>query len=171
MTDGFLRFWFRYVFPFEAELEAGLDPAVILENVVAPTLSEHLAPAIEEIGRAWVRRRRVGNATRVGAWWGPALNEYRRTNERTTEEIDIVGIARNRVTVVGEVRWRNRPMDVGILGELERYKLPALRRATNVLAQPQIVLVSRAGFSPALREAAIQEPRIRLVELEELVAD
>ena len=55
----------------------------------------------------------VGGATRVGSWWGPALDDYRATDERTSEEIDIVGLARNRVTVVGEVRWRSRPMDVG----------------------------------------------------------
>ena len=170
MSDGFFRFWFRFVFPFQADLEAGVAPAKVLESEILPGLADHLAPGIEEIARNWARRTGLGDATRIGAWWGSAIDSFRRTGERTTEEIDIVGVARNRVTVVGEVRWRNRPMDVGILGELDRYKLPALRRATNVLARPQVVLVSRAGFTPALREAANQEPRIRLVELEEIVA-
>jgi hypothetical protein len=75
------------------------------------------------------------------------------------------------VTLVGEVRWRTQPMDVGILGAIDRFKLPALRRATRVAAQPQILLVSRSGFTDGLREAATREPHIRLVTLEELVAD
>ena len=85
------------------------------------------------------------------------------------EEIDVVGVARGRVVVIGEVRWRNKPMDVGILGEIERFKLPALRKATRVVNRPMIMLVSRSGFSQGLREAAANAGHIRLVELEELV--
>lgn len=168
ISDGFLRFWFRFVFPFQADLEAGLAPATVLETEILPELASHIAPGIKEVARDWIRRTGVGGATRVGSWWGPALDEFRASNERTSEEIDIVGIARSRVTVVGEVRWRSRPMDVDVLGEIERFKLPALRKATTVVAHPQVVLVSRSGFAPALREAAAREPRIRLVEIEEL---
>lgn len=170
LADGFLRFWFRYVFPFEADLESGLDPAVILENEIVPTLSSHLAPTVEEIAREWVRRHRVGNATRVGAWWGPALDDLRRTNERTSEEIDIVGLRGPRAVVVGEVRWQSDPMTVGILGELTRFKLPALAQAGVQLHNPQIVLVSRSGFTPGLLEAAEKDRRITLVDVATLAS-
>lgn len=170
LADGFLRFWFRYVFPFEADLEAGLDPAVIVEDEITPTLSDHLAPTIEEVAREWVRRNRIGNATRVGSWWGPALGEYRRTNERTSEEIDIVGLRGSRATVVGEVRWRSDPMSVGILGELDRFKLPALRQAGVEVKSPHVVLVSRSGFTPGLIETAQNDPRIKLVEVASLAS-
>ncbi len=116
------------------------------------------------MARDWVRRHALAGVSRVGAWWGPAANELRRTGQRTTEEIDIVGIARGRVVLVGEVRWRSTPMDVGVLGELDRFKLPALRQATRVAATPTIVLVSRAGFTPALRDAAAHGEQIVLVE-------
>jgi AAA+ ATPase superfamily predicted ATPase len=169
LDDGFLRFWFRFVFPFQADLEAGLAPATVFESEIVPDLGDHLAPAIEELVRDWVRRTGMEGATRVGSWWGPALDGFRATNERTTEEIDVVGIARRRVVLIGEVRWRSRPMDVGILGEIERFKLPALRRATRVVAKPRILLVSKEGFSSALREAADRDKRIRLLELTELV--
>lgn len=170
LSDGFLRFWFRFVFPFQADLEAGLAPAAVVASEIEPDLADHLAPAIEEVVRDWVRRSGVGGATRIGSWWGPSLDEFRATNERQREEIDVVGTARGRVTVIGEVRWRNKPMDVGILGEIDRFKLPALRKATRVAEQPEIVLVSRSGFTDGLRETAAREPRLRLVELEELVA-
>lgn len=170
IEDGFLRFWFRFVFPFQGDLEAGLAPATVLTSEILPDLADHLAPTIEAIVRGWVRRTGWAGATRIGSWWGPAIDEFRATGERTREEIDVVGMARGRVTLVGEVRWRNKPMDVGILGEIDRFKLPALRKAARVAAQPQIVLVSRSGYTHGLREAAAGEPHIRLVELDELVA-
>jgi len=170
LDDGFLRFWFRFVFPFQADLEAGLRGSTVLGSEVLPALAGHLAPTIEDIARGWVRRKGLGGATRIGAWWGPALDTFRASGERTREEIDIVGVARGRVSIVGEVRWRNKPMDVGVLGEIERFKLPALRAAAPVAVRPAIVLVSRSGFTDGLREAAAADDRIRLVELEELVA-
>lgn len=167
LSDGFLRFWFRYVFPFQPDLEAGLDPRVVIESEILPTLASHLAPTIEEIAREWVRRAQLANATRVGAWWGPSLNELRRTNERSSEEIDIVGMRGKQVVLVGEVRWRSDQMDVGILGDLERYKLPALAQVPGIkIGRPVIVLVSRSGFTDGLLEAAQRQERIVLVDLE-----
>ena len=167
LSDGFLRFWFRYVFPFQPDLEAGLDPRVVIEAEILPTLASHLAPTIEDIAREWVRRARIAHATRVGAWWGPSLNELRRTNERSSEEIDIVGMRGKQVVLVGEVRWRSDQMDVGILGELERFKVPALAQVPGIrIGHPVIVLVSRAGFTPGLVQAAQRQERIILVDLE-----
>lgn len=170
LDDGFMRFWFRFVFPFQADLEAGLPTDLVLQTEILPELAGHVAPAIEDVVRAWVRRTGFADTTRVGSWWGPALDEFRVAGDRTREEIDVVGLARGRVGLVGEVRWRGKPMDVGVLGDLERFKLPALRRAATVAARPRVLLVSRAGFTDGLRGAAAGDPRIRLLELDELVA-
>lgn len=71
-------------------------------------------------GVRWTRAHQP--VTKVGAWWGPALHALRRTGERSTEEIDVVGLARNQVTLIGEARWRNKPMDVGYLDTIDTYK-------------------------------------------------
>ena len=158
LADDFLRFWFRYVFPFQPDLEAGLDPTIIVKNEIEPTLADHLAPTIEEVARAWVRRSGLGSATKVGAWWGRSVDSYRRRGERTSEEIDIVG----------EVRWRSKPMTVDILDELGRFKLPALEQAGVKVGHPEIVFVSRSGFSDGLRRAAEREPRLHLMGPDDL---
>ena len=168
LADGFLRFWFRYVFPFQPDLEAGLDPSSIVENEIQPTLADHLAPTMEEVARAWVRRSGIGGATKVGAWWGRSLDSQRRRGERTSEEIDIVGLKGKRATVVGEVRWRSKQMSVDILDELDRFKLPALEQAGIAVRRPEIVLVSRSGFSRGLLRAAEQDARIHLVSPDDL---
>lgn len=136
LTDPFFAFWFRFVFPFQDGLESGLRPQDLFD-----------APAI-------------------ASWWGNALDQYRRTGARSTEEIDIVGMARSRVTLLGEVEWTNRPMSAGVLDALERYKIPALRQAGFDLSQePTLVLLSKSGYSMRLRERATRDEKLILVDV------
>lgn len=169
LSDSFLRFWFRFVFPYQSELEAGLTPTDLWHGIVKPALSDHVAPVFEELCRDWVRTHCGRTAQRVGGWWGPARNDLRRAGSRTTEEIDIVGTSGNRVTLVGECRWRNKPMDGTILREIEDYKLPALRQSgLQVDPHPHILLFSRAGHNQALQQVAAGDPHLRLLGIHEL---
>ena len=70
--------------------------------------------------------------------------------------------------MIGEVRWRSEPMGVDILGEIDRFKVPALVQAGVEVSRPAIVLVSRAGFTDRLNEAAARDARIMLVDPEVL---
>lgn len=169
LSDPFLRFWFRFVFPFQAELEAGLKPEDLWRSVVKPALSEHVAPVFEDVCRHWTRANYGDVAQRVGGWWGNARDELRRTGERTSEEIDIVGISGDRLTVIGECRWRNRSMDGNALREVDEYKLPALRQAGYEIDENlSVVLFSRGGYSRALERAADDQERVRLVAIAEV---
>ena len=80
--------------------------------------SGHVAPVFEDLCREHVRAHMGATATRVGRWWGASLNRLRRSGERSTEEVDVVGTARNRVTLVGEVKWTSKP--VGLLRGVAR---------------------------------------------------
>ena len=170
LTDDFLRFWFRFVFPFQESLRAGLRPADHYRAEVAPALPEHVAPVFERLCRRWVRRNLGARATRVEPWWGRALDRLRREGERTSEEIDVVGTARGRVTLVGECKWTSGPMTSRVLGDLETYKLPALRQDGARFAGngPTILLFSRSGFKAKLVEQSVAREDVRLVDLDEL---
>jgi uncharacterized protein len=166
LSDPFLRFWFRFVFPYQSELETGLQARDLWKSAVAPALSDHVAPVFEDLCREWTRANYGQSAQRVDAWWGPARNDLRRRGERTSEEIDIVGLARRRVTLIGECRWRNKAMDAAVLDEISEYKLPALRQAGHQLASdPRILLFSKAGYNATLRRKAATNPNIRLVDI------
>lgn len=171
MSDGLFRFWFRFVRPFAADLEAGLDPADLWATEVGPAFAEHIAPDFELLCRRWVRVNLGTVASRVGGWWGPALHELRASHERESEEIDVVGLRRGRVSLVGECKWTTRPVSVSLLADLEKRKLPALRQSGARLVKegPLVVLFSRGGFTDGLRKAAGERERLRLVELEDLV--
>jgi len=171
LSDPFLRFWFRFVFPFQAELEAGLRPEDLWQSSVKPALADHVAPVFEDICRDWTRTNYGQAAQRLGSWWGNSRNDLRRTGQRTTEEIDVVGLSSARVTVIGECRWRTKAMDGNVLKEIEDYKLPALRQAGYEIDESlRILLFSRGGYNSALERAAVENERLRLVSLIE-VAD
>lgn len=171
LTDGFFRFWFRFVRPYASELEAGLKPADLWVAEVEPAFPEHIAPAFEVLCQRWVRANLGSEASQVGSWWGPALNELRAKHERESEEIDVVGLHRGRVSLVGECKWTSRPISVSLLGEIEKYKLPALAQSGVKIRKdgPLIVLFSRSGFTDGLKKAAQESKGLRLVELEELI--
>lgn len=166
LSDEFLRFWFRFLFPYQVDLEAGLRPESLYDNEIADQVADHVAPVFEEWCLHWLRRASFAGATRFGRWWGNAANELRRTGERTTEEIDAVGSARGRVVVVGEAKWTSRPVGAGIVDEIERFKLPALRQSgLKVAPRPRIVLFSRSGYTDRLQELAGDNAHITLVDV------
>ncbi len=171
LEDPFFRFWFRFVFPFQSELETGLDPADLYETEVRPALPEHVSVVFEEWARSWVRATHGSVVSQVGPWWGHALNLLRQKGERSSEEIDIVGLARQRVVLVGEVKWTQRKLGVGVLSDLETYKLPALTQAgLKVAPSPTIVLISKSGYTDGLVEAAAARRDIELVDVDRALA-
>jgi len=168
MADPFMRFWFRFVFPFQDDLKSGVLPERHYDSEVAPALSEHVAPMFESLCREWVRHE-LG-FSRVGSWWGNALNELRRTGERQTDELDVVGLKRSAVSMVGECKWTGSRLTAKVLEDVETYKIPAMRQAgLKIAARPLIVLFSRSGFKANLVELAKERGDVRLVELDELV--
>ena len=167
-TDNFVRFWFRFVQPFQSELEAGADPAAHVARNVLPQLADHAASAFEEAVVSWVRRRSAG-ATSVGAWWGPSLHHLRMAKERFTEEIDAVALHDRHVSVVAEAKWTTRPLDAKVLADLLDYKLPALTQAGLNTSAGELVLVARSGFSAGLRKLADATPRVVLKEAAEIL--
>jgi len=170
LADNFLRFWFRFVFPYQESLRSGLRPGDHYATEIAPALPEHVAPVFESICRHWVRANLGARATTVSAWWGRALDRLRRAGVRGSEEIDVVGLARSRVTVVGECKWTAGRMTPRVLDELETYKLPALEQDGLRFAGggPTILLFSKGGFKPSLAELAEGREDLRLVDLDEV---
>lgn len=163
-TDGFLRFWFRFIQPYQAGLEAGADPVEHIKQHVLGELADHTSGTFEELFRRWIRQTSPA-AGEVGAWWGPALHRERRAKTRFTEEIDSVGVKGKNVVVAGEAKWTSRVLPYDVLKDLREFKLPAMQQAGfNVSDRVPLVLVSRAGFSKQVQEAANGDSPIRLVE-------
>jgi hypothetical protein len=170
LADPFMRFWFRFVFPHQSELAAGMRPFDHYDRSIAPFLSEHVAPVFEDICRTWARKTYGPITETVGGWWGLARHDLRRKKVRSTEEIDVVGVRGTRITVVGECRWRREPMPREVLDDLLEHKLPALAQTGADVSSARVVLFSRGGFRRALVEEA-RGGSVELVDLTRLVDD
>jgi AAA+ ATPase superfamily predicted ATPase len=169
-TDHFVRFWFRFVQPYQAELDGGSDPHAHVRANILPNLADHAAPVFEEALITWMRRR-YGGSTAVGPWWGNATAALRRTQQRHSEEIDAVALSGKSVTAVAEAKWTNRPLAANVLSDLLDYKIPALAEAGFKTAGLDIVLASRSGFSSGLTALAEKTPNVILVEATDLLDD
>lgn len=165
LDDEFLRFWFRFVFPFQTDLESGLAPQTLFDAEIAADIPDHVSPTFEAWCLQWLRANSAGGATRFGNWWGNAANEFRKTKERSSEEIDAVGALKNRVVIVSEAKWTTAQLGTSIVEDLEKYKIPALRQDLKVVERPAIVLFSKSGYTPELTQFAANANHITLVDV------
>ncbi len=145
LADNFLRFWFRFVAPHRSELEQG-QARRVWEHHIEPRLSEFVGPVFEEICRQRVwELARVGEMPfmpqAVGGWW---------THEA---EIDVVALDRSTQSVLlGECKWRNRPVGLNVLADL-RAKAEILRRRHS-FDRVYFALGSKSGFTDDIHLAA-----------------
>jgi hypothetical protein len=155
ISDPFFRFWFRFVYPHRSALEEGRTDQV-LEQQVVPRLGEFAADTFEEICRRHVWRLGLPfTPERVGAWWSPK------------GEIDVVAISdEEQAVLVGECKWRTKPVGVNILERL-RAKAQLLQRE-GPWDRVHYALFSRAGFTEALQEVAGRQG-VMLISPQDLV--
>jgi AAA+ ATPase superfamily predicted ATPase len=172
LDDGFIRFWFRFVFPYQDNLDTGLAPSDLWDGTIEPALSEHTAQTFEDLCRVYTRRRYGLQAPNVGGWWGEAVPKYK--PDRREEEIDVVALKHKRAELVGECKWTAGKMPLSVLEDLKTYKIPALLRDKAIKAPqngPRILLFARSGFSAAIEQVAAEDDSIKLITVDALVAE
>ena len=156
LSDPFLRFWFRYVFPNRSRLERGRVSEVLA--TIEADLDTYMGLAFEDCCRTWLSTyapATVGGAiTEIGGWW----------HRTGTPEIDIVALRAGGPPLLGSCKWSAKaPSNV----------LGALRRDRDALLGEQDdaeLLVFARGFSDELVAHAARE-EVRLVSADELFAD
>lgn len=152
ISDNFFRFWYAFVAPNRSDLEMG-DIDGVYEYEIAPKLHDFAAHPFERICADWLRRenmRRVlpFHAQDIGRWWS------------NSTEIDVVAVdTTKRQVIAGECKFRNKPMDVAMLRELQE-------KATQIpSSNTRFMLFSLSGFSPELEKLAQDDDSVRLVDV------
>jgi len=167
LADPYLRFWFRFVAPYEERL---IRPEMIdrhLSETIAPRFDEFVSkPAFEEVCRSFMLL--ATDAVEVGPWWGPVpTGVARRTEQR---EVDCVALdAERRVLALGTCKWTNEAMpasEEALLSRLQPYI------ADGVTERVPHFFFARSGFAPELIALAKSEPlRYLLIGPDELFAE
>lgn len=153
ITDPFVRFWFRFVFPQHSMLELGRIDEVLPS--IEKDFDLFVSQTYEEICRREVALGLLDSAdgwswTRVGRWWSRQA------------EVDLVAMSRDgSAALFGEIKWSRRPVGTNILADLENAATGV--PLTEVLNQ-KYVLFSRSGFTDALLRIAGDRDDLLLVE-------
>ncbi|MGI8554719.1 MAG: ATP-binding protein [Dehalococcoidia bacterium] len=145
LDDPYLRFWFRFVSPYQSYLQLG-RATELWEREIRPALDEFVARTTwEDVCAQHLWRRLAGERfpvrfAQLGRWWDGA------------DEIDLAGLWQGRATVVGECTWTNSRVGEGVLTELQKkaHKL-------QLDESPLWVLASRSGFTEELQHRNSQE--------------
>ena len=161
LADNFLRFWFRFSAPYRSELEQG-QGEMVWQKIIQPRLPEFVGPVFEQIWRQlWWEKARAGDLPfmpqKIGSWWTPH------------QEVDLVAVneAENAL-LLGECKWRNRPVGSNILADLQR-KGAALNAQFNAKTV-YYALCAKAGYTEEIRRMAQADAKLYLFDLEAMQA-
>jgi AAA+ ATPase superfamily predicted ATPase len=142
--DHFFDFWFRYVYPYQGELESGRP--TIAQDDIQGTFAQYVSLAFEGCIRDWLwhlhdSKQLPLEIHRLGSWWNKKL------------EIDIMGINNTTHDVLfGECKWSQSPVGLDVLKNLynRAHQVPWHRNERR----EWYVLASRSGFQESLLERA-----------------
>jgi len=158
ISDFFLRFWFRYVHPYQNALDLGMGDGILAQRV-RPTFEQFVSYAFEEAARFYITRlARKGQIPflpeRIGSWWDQ------------NSEIDVLAISDSeRALLVGECKWFANLVGIDILQDLKRKT--EILQATKSWESINYFLFAKSGFTPALQEQACLDENIRLISVKE----
>ena len=144
IKDNYLRFWFRFVYPYKGMLETGMDDYV-LDKIKANFIDNHVAFVYEEICREKLRNMRDLPITfnRIGRWWGEG-----------DLEIDLVAYDSFGSDIFfGECKYSVNAKDVSVLYRLKE-KANRVSWKKNEGRKEYYVIFSRSGFTKELISVA-----------------
>ncbi len=156
ITDGYLRFYFRFMLPFESRLKSNADAERHLRETVLSNFDHFVSrPAFEEVCQEYLRTEE--QAAAVGSWWGH-VRVGRKSEMREVDAVAIDGTAT--VLAIGSCKWTTDAVGLAqenLLTELEPH-IPKTGPDTRHY------FFSLSGFEePLVRLAAAAPDRYRLV--------
>ncbi len=163
VTDGYLRFYFRFMHPFESRLKNNADAERHLRQTVMPGLDQFVSrPAFEEACQDYLRVHE--QAATVGTWWG----QVREGPRWVTRELDGLALdGGGHVTAIASAKWTNEQPGTSEESLLARLESELPKVGPNV----RHYFFSRSGFDASLMALAAAEPhRVVLVTPADLYA-
>lgn len=155
IKDFFFRFWFRYVFPFQSEIEMGNVQLVL--GRIQQDLNQYTSVIFEEVCRQMIVHFAPFAVQKSGRHW-----------DKDTE-IDIVSVndAEKKI-LFGECKWSNQRVDFRILNELKKKAATVDWHAGKRLEY--FILFSKSGFTADLLAFSKKDRSVILVDWQHLPA-
>lgn len=160
-SDNFIRFWFRYVYPYRGELE--LENQQIVLDELEKDFTTKFVPFVYEtvcrnIFAVLCREKKISfTPSRIGSYW---LNDL-----DGDTEIDVAAVDhQNKQLFVGECKFHRKPVDISVYVSLQE-KVYGSSELTKAFKGFRVIygLFSKSGFESRLLEIAKSNPDLILI--------
>lgn len=167
ISDNFIRFWFRYVYPFKGELELD-NMQIVLDEIGRDFKEKFVAFAYEDICKdLFAELCRKGTLSfvpsQIGSYW---LNDY-----DGDTEIDVMAVDhQNSRIFAGECKYHAKPVDAPVYFSLKDKVLNAgeLKRAFPGY-EVLYGVFSKSGFTQRMMEVAKNNQGLLLINEDRLM--
>ena len=167
IADNFIRFWFRYVYPYKGELELD-NVQIVLDEMNQDFREKFVAFAYEDICKTIFSELCKNGSipfvpSRIGSYW---LNNF-----DTDTEIDVMSVDhQNKRVFAGECKYHAKPVDAQVYFALKE----KVNNATEIRkAFPGYEVIygvfSKSSFTQRMLDIAKESADILLVNEDHLV--
>lgn len=161
ISDNFLRFWFRYVYPYKGELELD-NMQISLDELDKDFKEKFVAFAYEDICKEIFARLCSDKAidftpSKIGSYW---LNDKSGNTQIDVMAVDTV----NKRLFAGECKYHNQPIDADVYFELVK-KVDNSSEIKSAFKDYTVIygVFSKSGFTSRMTDISNSNPNLFLI--------
>lgn len=161
ISDNFLRFWFRYVYPYKGELELD-NMQISLDELDKDFKEKFVAFAYEDICKEIFARLCSDKAidftpSKIGSYW---LNDKSGNTQIDVMAVDTV----NKRLFAGECKYHNQPIDADVYFELVK-KVDNSSEIKSAFKGYTVIygVFSKSGFTSRMTDINNSNPNLFLI--------
>ena len=161
ISDNFLRFWFRYVYPYKGELEID-NMQISLDELDKDFKEKFVAFAYEDICKEIFARLCSDKAidftpSKIGSYW---LNDKSGNTQIDVMAVDTV----NKRLFAGECKYHNQPVDADVYFELVK-KVDNSAEIKSAFKGYTVIygVFSKSGFTGRMTDISNSNPNLFLI--------
>ncbi len=165
IKSNYFYFYFKYIFENKEYIDG--ENVRILRNIINKNFKEYTSKIFEDICTEFLVKysQNILNAdiVKIGKWWG---KNGKTGNEYVIDEIDMLGEDSIGRHFFGEVKYRNRKANIGVLENLKG------KSTSFDFGRKIFIIFSEAGFEPDLVELSKIEKNVILIDgntMEEII--
>ena len=161
ISDNFLRFWFRYVYPYKGELELD-NTQISLDELDKDFKEKFVAFAYKDICKEIFARLCSDKAidftpSKIGSYW---LNDKSGNTQIDVMAVDTV----NKRLFAGECKYHNQPIDADVYFELVK-KVDNSAEIKSAFKGYTVIygVFSKSGFTSRMTDISNSNPNLFLI--------
>ena len=166
ISDNFIRFWFRYVYPYKGELEMD-NMQIVLDEISKDFTEKFVAFTYEDICKdIFMHLCKSGKIpftlSRIGSYW---LNDL-----DGNTEIDVMAVDHpNKRVFAGECKYHTKPVDTPVYYALKE-KVANAGEIRKAFPGYEVIygVFSKSGFTQRMMDAAKENSCLVLVNEDEI---